>query len=47
MRKFLGLMLGMALVMGTATSAFGFDDSKKEDKKKKKAPKKQEEKKKN
>ena len=36
MRKFLGLMLGLALVMGTATSAFAFDDTKKDDGKKKK-----------
>jgi hypothetical protein len=39
MRKLMSLMLGLSLLTGVATVAFGQDDSKKDEKKKKKKKK--------
>jgi hypothetical protein len=39
MRKLMSLMLGLSLLTGVATFAFGQDDSKKDEKKKKKKKK--------
>lgn len=45
MKKFVTLMLGMALTFGTVTVAFAADEKKTEEKKEKKDKKKKEEKK--
>lgn len=45
MKKFVTLMLGMALTFGTVTVAFAADEKKTEEKKEKKEKKKKEEKK--
>lgn len=45
MKKIMTLMLGLALVIGTTSTAFGQDDHKKEGKKKGKKGEKKEEKK--